>query len=122
MKRNMDLLRNMLLIIESCPDVPPKTLRLDSFLDIESDICVVSLHLELLKEAGFIEAKVLSVDNGVKNFEITRMTFAGYEYLDSIRDAKIWRNVKQKISAVGGATFDIIKSIAEAEIANELQL
>ena len=122
MKRDMDLIRSMLLLIEGCPDVPPKTLRLDSFLDLNSDVYIVSLHLELLREAGFIEARVLSVDNGVKNYEISRITFAGYEYLESIKDAKIWRNVKEKISAVGGATFDIAKNIAEAEIMKMVQI
>jgi len=123
MKRDMDLLRNMLFLIENCPDVPPKTLRLESFLDLTSNLFLISAHLELLKEAGFIEARVLSVDNdGVKNYEISRITFSGYEYLDTIRDAKIWRDVKEKISNVGGATFDIIKALAESEIIKALQL
>ena len=122
MKRDLELIRNILLLIESCPDVPPMTLRLDSFLDISRSLNIISMHLELLRDAGFIEARVLSVDSGVKNFEVTRITFAGYEYLDSVRDAKIWRDVKQKIATVGGATFGIIKAVAEAEITSTLQL
>ena len=121
MKRDLDLIRNMLLLIERCPDVPPKTLRLESFLDISGDAQIISLHLELLKEAGFIEAKVRSVQDGVKDYDIRRITFAGYEYLDSIRDAKIWRDVKRRISAVGGATVEIVKSVAASEIAKALQ-
>lgn len=122
MKRDVDLIRNMLLLIESCPDVPPRTLRLESFLDISRDIQIISLHLELLIEAGFIEAEVRSVQDDVKDYDIFRITYAGYEYLDSVRDAKIWRDVKQKISAIGGATFEIIKMVAEAEITKALQV
>ena len=52
MKRDNDLIRNILLTIEDCPDVPPNVLRIESFLDFCNEPAVISMHIELLKEAG----------------------------------------------------------------------
>ena len=122
MKRDFDLLRNILLTVEECEEVPPKTLRIESFLDLCDNPAVVSMHLQLLKDAGFLECRAISRNDYIKGFEIERITFAGYEYLDSIRNAKIWRDVKEKIAVVGGATFDIIKAVAINELKKELQI
>lgn len=122
MKRDMDLLRNMLITIESCNDVPPNTLRIESFLDLCDQPSVISMHLELLKDAGLIEVNRIPRNDSVKGFEVIRITFEGYEYLDAIRNARIWRNVKDRIAAVGGATLDIIKAVAIEEIKNELHI
>jgi hypothetical protein len=51
---------------------------------------------------------------------VLRITLAGYEYLDNIRSAKIWRNVRDKIGVLGGASFEIIKAVAIAEVKNTL--
>lgn len=122
MKRDMDLLRDILLTIEKCPDVPPKTLRIESFSNLCGNQAVISLHIELLIEAGLIEAKPFPRDDYIKGFDIARITFAGYDYLDSIRNAKIWYKVKQKIAAVGGATLDIVKAAAIEEVKKELNI
>lgn len=122
MKRDNDLLRNILLTIEACPDVPPKTLRVESFLDYCDNPAVISLHIELLQEAGFIEADRIQRNDAIKGWDIKRLTFEGYEYLDTIRSAKVWRNVKDRLKAVGGATFEIVKAVAVEELKKELNI
>lgn len=122
MKRDNDLLRDILLTVEACPDVPPKTLRIESFLDYCDNPAIISLHIGLLQEAGLIEADRIQRNDGIKGWDIKRLTFAGYEYLDTIRSAKVWRNVKQRLQAAGGATLDIIKAVAVSEIKKELDI
>ena len=122
MKRDNDLLRNILLTIEACPDVPPKTLRVESFLDYCDNPAIISLHIELLQEAGFIEADRIQRNDVIKGWDIKRLTFEGYEYLDTIRSAKVWRNVKDRLKAVGGATFEIVKAVAVEELKKELNI
>jgi hypothetical protein len=80
------------------------------------------MHIELLKEAGFVDAHRISHNDNVKGWEIERLTFAGYEYLETIRSAKVWRNVKERMKAVGGATLDVIKAVAIDELKRELNL
>ena len=74
MKRDMDLMLEILAYIEECPDVPVKTLTPKNFLSISNDLPMIWLHLELLHDAGFIEWDGLNVG---------RMTMAGYDYLYS---------------------------------------
>ncbi len=123
MKRDMDLMRNILLRIEERSDVPPKKLYIDDFTDLHKDIFVISLHIDLLCDAGLIEVFDSNVeDDGVKNFSITRLTLSGYEYLDAIRNVKVWRNVKKKVEYLGGAGLEILKQLAIKELSKELGL
>lgn len=112
MKRDLDLLRNMLLKMESL-DSSHGTVRLYTFKDLCDDEAVLSLHIHLLLDAGFIEAAdIVHLDDAVDDFLITRITFDGYDYLDSIRNDSIWNEVKQKISSVGGSvSLDIVKEL-----------
>ena len=123
MKRDMDLMRNMLLRIEERSDVPPKMLHVDDFEDLHADMFVLSLHVELMNDAGLIEVFDSNVEpDGFKDFTISRLTLSGYEYLDAIRNRKVWMRVKKKIEFFGGATLDIIKQLAVKELAKELGL
>lgn len=122
MKRDMDLMRKILLRIEECSDVPPKVLTLDDFMDMKKSSYMISLHIDLLCDAGLIEVMDTSIEDGLKDFDIVRLTLAGYEYLDAIRNARVWDRVKQSVSYVGGATLDIIKQLAVKELAKELGL
>ncbi len=116
-------MRQILLRIEERSDVPPKTLTLRDFFDIKEDAYIISLHIDLLCDAGLIEVmdKTITYD-GLKDFVIVRLTLAGYEYLDAIRNVKIWDKVKQSINFVGGATLDVIKQVAIKELSKELGL
>lgn len=96
MKRDFDLMRKMLLRIEEKSMVPPKTLIVEDFLDLCDNPHIVSLHIGMLNDAGFIEVMGTSYDGDVKDYEIARLTFAGYEYLDAVRNARIWKAVKDK--------------------------
>ena len=112
MKRDMDLIRNMLLLIEADSEVPPKTVKTDAFLDLCDNPAMIALHLELLADYGFVDLR--KMPNG--SYEVKRITGAGYEYLDNVRSAKVWRNVKERLSVVGGAGFDVIKAVAIEEV------
>lgn len=111
MKRDLDLIRQMLLLIEESKDVPPNSLDVDDFLDLNDKAAVIALHIGLLADAGFVEVEKPRRGD-ITDWSITRMTFVGYEYLDAVRNDRIWRNVKTKIGELGGASFDIIKELA----------
>lgn len=122
MKRDMDLMRQILLRIEERSDVPPRTMTLDSFMDMKKSSYEISMHLDLLYEAGMIEVMDIAIVGDLKDFTIERLTLAGYEYLDAIRNYQVWDRVKRTINLVGGATLDIIKQLAVKELSKELGL
>lgn len=122
MKRDMDLMRKILLRIEERSDVPPKTMNLGDFLDMKENLFEVSMHIDILYGAGLIEVMDTSIEDNLKDFVITGLTLAGYEYLDAIRNVKVWDRVKKSIGFVGGATLDIVRQLAIKELSKELGL
>lgn len=116
MKRDLDLIRKILLKIEDYSG------QLPIFPEYFSDLCddqnVIDLHLNLLADSDFIEYyDSTTIGHCYKQYHIIRMTSAGYDYLDSIRDDTIWKTTKEKLAKVGGsATLDIVKDLATAAI------
>ncbi|WP_415911641.1 DUF2513 domain-containing protein [Neptuniibacter sp. QD37_11] len=121
MRRNPEIIRNIMLAAEKC-----EANQRISNQDIECEDGQewdVSAHIKLLEQAGFIEASISKELNPQRPHTcyIYRITWQGYEYLDSIRDPEIWSKTKQSISKVGGSlTIDLIMAIAKQEIKNKL--
>ena len=93
MRRDMDLVRGILLQVEG-EDVP--------------DLSQWSEEQQLYHMAILIEAELLN--GGVALDEegqpaaahATRLTWKGHEFLDAARDATIWAKAKEQLAKVGG--------------------
>lgn len=112
MKRDLDLIRDMLLKIEeSGSEISP--LSIEDFLKFNADPEVISYHLYLLFDASFINVAYDEPFYNTTNYFVTTLTMHGCDYLDAVRDVGIWHNVKEKLKAVGGpVTLDIVKAVA----------
>lgn len=102
MKRDMDLVREILLDIESVPagcDWEPK--------DYGKSRCEVLHHIRIMSEAGLLSGK-LHVESDDSFFVVhMHITWHGYEFLDASRNGMIWDSVKQKALEKGvSLTFD----------------
>jgi Hypothetical protein (DUF2513) len=76
----------------------------------------------LPNDAGYIDARIIKGGQGVtyETAGILRMTMAGHEYLDSVRDPKVWNKTKSVLENVGGsAALEVIKDVA-AKVTAEL--
>lgn len=109
MKRNMDLVREILLQIEATE--PGKAINLDNSGNGEEEI---GLHVELMIEHGLIEGNALPSRDGpahqILAYRIERMTWEGHDFLDAARNDTIWKKAKQKcLETTGGLAFDILK-------------
>ena len=71
-------------------------------------VAYVSLKL---KEADYIKVDITSTDFSFIDADYYEITFEGHQYLDSVRDTKIWNEVKQRTPVL---TFEIIKYVAMA--------
>ena len=113
MKRNLDLIREILLRIES--NEQNATLSSSSFHDLNENKDLIDYHLYLLADAGYIEyLEVPIIGNYYPQIIVQWITNDGCDYLDSIRSPKIWVKTKEKLKDVGGqASFDVVKTIAE---------
>lgn len=120
MKRDLDLIRDMLLKIEeSGSEISP--LSIEDFLKFNADPEVISYHLYLLFNAGFINVAYEEPFYDTTNYFVTTLTMHGCDYLDAVRDVGIWHDVKEKLKAVGGpASLDIVKAVAIKIVASHI--
>lgn len=120
MKRNLDLIRDILLIIEeySTPSVP---LSPSSFKCLNTTPETVFFHLQLLDDAGYIDAQIIEGCMGHYACQIFRLTNDGCDYLDSVRDSKIYSSIKQKLGSLFyNVPLDVIKQVGTSIILSKL--
>lgn len=94
MKRDMDLIRELMLKLESYPKRSfeviqvrpevPDVLHVDGF-----DESQLAYHLDLIEEAGFIE----TMDSPSY---FSRLSWAGHDFLDSVRSPDVWDKTKRQ--------------------------
>jgi hypothetical protein len=78
MKRDLDLIRRILLCVE----------KSDHAKLPEVDERILNEHIHLLVDAGFVEG-VETEDNPSWSMAVERLTWKGQEFLDAIRDPAI---------------------------------
>jgi predicted transcriptional regulator len=107
MKRNMELVRTILIDIEAqTPTDIPLLVKIPGYSHEE-----VNYHLILLHEAGLIEAQKRFGDNKEEVFP-ERLTWAGHEFLDSARNDNVWNKTKEIVMSKGGdISFEILKGL-----------
>lgn len=119
MKRDLDLIRDILLAIEAEPAGKLiRTIPLPSKWTKEEAIG----HLRLIKDAGLTDGKIdfhgdqlLMAIHGLSN--------RGHDLLDSIRNETVWQQTKDKVEEVGGSVgLDVVKAIAGAILGKMLGL
>jgi hypothetical protein len=110
MKRDMNLVRKILLFTEARPSINEGAfLKFDGHTEDQ-----IWYHANMLVEAGYLDRdRVIESFDGI---QVTgdAITFAGHDFLDTVRNDAVWRKTMDKVgSAVGSASLDIIKAIAE---------
>ncbi len=108
MKRDMDLVRLILMKIEDKPNNRPEMeFNIDGYEAKE-----VLYHLTLLEEAKLIEGMHLSSrDGGGKVVHPTRLTWTGHEFMDASRDPTRWDQAKVAAAKAGGFGLDIFAKL-----------
>ena len=114
MKRDLDLIRDILLTIENSTN-KISIYELSDTLNVSPDI--IFYQITLLREANFIIAHggirvITPTSRRYESFRVYRLTFTGHDYLDAIRDNRVWAATKSELSKIGGsAAFDIVKEL-----------
>jgi hypothetical protein len=118
MKRDLDLIRDILLDVENWNIPQPLTL---GSLEYEGKTKQeIGYQLELLEDAGYIDVRIIKDHVGIGYLDafIVRMKMAGHEYLDSVRNPEVWNKTKTTLEKVGGgAALDVVKDIASKFLA-----
>lgn len=114
MKRNMDLVRLILLEIEEqYRSTALYNLRIEGY-----DTETIAYHCKILHEAGLIDSyRARYADNMLCSFGVGALTWEGNDYLDKVRDDSVWRKTKDVITQKGlPLILDTVKTISTAII------
>jgi hypothetical protein len=117
MKRDWDLLRNLLLNIEEDRGI---------FVGIDTPVASVEEqqkqdarllgHLALLVDNGFVsDARVVKSTNGYRGFSANSpsLTMSGHDLLDTMRSQTIWESIKTTAKKKGiELSFEAVKVLS----------
>jgi hypothetical protein len=107
MKRDMDLVRQILMTIEDHEHgYAPETIEVPGYTEE-----VIGFHLLLMGEAGLLKVVESSVFGAhTPDAVVERITWAGYEFLANARNETVWNRVKGIVVAKGGSvSFEVLK-------------
>lgn len=111
MKRNLDLIRHILLTTE---DSNASELKVNDYVTNQYSIKEISYHITLLIEADYIIA--LRADNLgslYPEYIVQRLTYKGHDFLDTIRNDNVFNKTKTVVkSTVGTTALTLVKEIA----------
>lgn len=108
MKRDMDLVRKIMLAVEASERPLDSTLiRIAGYTPD-----TITEHMRLLNEAGLIEGiSAYSVEHRLKWIEL-RLTWNGHDFLDAARSESIWTETVTEVRKKSGAVpFEVLKGL-----------
>lgn len=111
MKRDLDLIRDIMLRIEASNKT---SFMAPDFMDLCDNENTLYYNIHLMYQAGFIDAfDVSSCGFVFPQYQIQWLSNSGCEYLDSVRNNSVWAKTKTALKSVGGnASLEVVKNIA----------
>jgi len=121
MKRNLDLVREILLWMEAQPEGQNVAwkIQIDGFTDEE-----IGYHAYLMHQAGLIIATDATfLESHSPHWIPTMLTWQGHEFLSAAKDDTVWAKAKKDvIKPALGATYTVILEWLKAEAKARLGL
>lgn len=114
MKRDMELIRAMLLAVELY-EPGDEAIAFEGYTDEQ-----IGFHGYLLGEAGLAEVMdCTSLGDAVPMAEIRHLTWQGYEFLDAARDDTVWKHAKDRLGAAGKSLLTVPLGVMTALLIDE---
>jgi DNA-binding transcriptional ArsR family regulator len=118
MRRDMDVVRQLLLHIESDDVFDGSSTGVVTAAELDLPIQVVTYHMKLLVDAGLVDrADWLASGDPI----IRGLTWQGHEFIDAVRDPEIWRKTKASGKEAGGWTLGLLKDVATALVKDTIK-
>ncbi len=125
MKRDLDLVREIMLALETNDDLNGRSRRryyvgqLLPFPNRNQD--ELAYHLMLILDEGWIDGQYNRTSG---DFEVNRLTANGHDFVDSTRSPDVWQKARFAMKAGGTETlkfaWDIAKAIARKKVEQHL--
>ncbi|MCX6073196.1 MAG: DUF2513 domain-containing protein [Campylobacterales bacterium] len=125
MKRDLDLIRDIMLTLEEKMDYGQNISSEQLFEIMKNDMLSIkklTYHIGLLVEANYIKAKELKTYSDGSIFTINTITFDGQDFIDALRDSKIWNEVKGKFSEIGSSALSVMIDLGKDYLKKQIGL
>lgn len=112
MKRDLELIRKMVLAIEDAPSGwAPHPLKIEGYSDTQ-----VGYHAYLLIDAGLAMGQDASTfDSEAPEGFVSKLTWAGHEFADASRDDTRWKNAMGAVrEKAGTVTIGVLTQLLVA--------
>jgi hypothetical protein len=119
MKRDMELIRKILLAIEEqYVNQTIFNLKIEGY-----DFNTVAYHCKLMNDAGLItHYEGIACFEGLTDFIIGSLSWSGHEFLDKIRDETVWNKTKEVMKNKGiPFVLDAVKQIASTIVSGMVE-
>jgi hypothetical protein len=120
MKRDMELIRKILLAIEAkYINVAIYNIEVEDF-----DFETIAYHCKIIHDAGLISDydQSVTLGEGLIEFGVGSLTWEGHEFLDKIRDDTVWGKTKETMKDKGiPFGLDAVKQISSAIVGVMIQ-
>jgi hypothetical protein len=117
-ERNMDLIRELLIKVAANPQLDGSSFYTFTPADIPTfSQQELNYHVDLLFEGDYVEGNPRT-----EVPMISKLTWAGHEFVDNIRDPRTWNSVKERVSGLPGAAITVVAQLALAEMKKHLGL
>lgn len=111
MKLNHDCIRSVMLYLE-------ENLKITSLIDTK-DINLpdysqedIDYSVSKLIEANYLDGDIKRFLTGAHLINVNSITWEGHQFLDNIRDSKVWSNTKSKLSTFSSVSINIMSQVA----------
>ena len=108
MKRDFNVIRNIMLQIEACEDADGL-----NCVELEAvDEPTIGYHLSMLYDAEFIDGIVSTSMGSPFSLLGANLTWTGHEFLDNARNDEVWGKTQAFIkNTTGSVSLDVLKEL-----------
>ncbi len=120
MKRDMDLVRSIVLAIEAAPTgYAPDSIEIPGHTDEE-----IGYHVHLMIEAGLVRGQdVTSLASTSPQAMPSSLTWTGHEFADASWDDKRWLKAKElAVTKAGSVTIEVLTKLLTSLMTSALGL
>ena len=118
MKRDLDLVREILLKIEDFEPTGISKVQLVTPDDFSGTPAQNLYHVDMLLQAGYLEEtgrRTLQAEIAIRG-----LTMSGHDLLNAIREKSVWEKTKTRLGDAGGWTLDLVLAVAKQELKRRL--
>ncbi|MFS8541588.1 MAG: DUF2513 domain-containing protein [Tissierellales bacterium] len=118
MKLNHECVRDLMLYIEENLEygylIKVNDVKIKDYSQDE-----IIYAADKLLEAGYLDGqKIVTLSDKIPEITITSITWNGHQFLDNIRDNKVWEHTKSILSKFSSVSINIISNVAAQVISN----